>query len=124
MLRLVAILAVLTAFPAASFAARPADFAPTGVTVARLVSCDVTAPDRAATFYARMDTIAGASKLQLRFQLLERLGRNGWNRLDVPALRQGREAPGGGPRPPRGARGGGARPGPRPQTPRPSTPRR
>lgn len=90
MLRLVAILAVLTAFPAASFAARPADFAPTGVTVARLVSCDVTAPDRAATFYARMDTIAGASKLQLRFQLLERLGRNGWNRLDVPALRQWR----------------------------------
>src|SRR4051794_41606596 len=121
MLRLVAILAVLTAFPAASFAARPADFAPTGVTVARLVSCDVTAPDRAASFYARMDTIAGASKLQLRFQLLERLGRNGWNRLDVPALRQWRAAPAGGPPLRREAKGGWPRPRGGPQNRAPQT---
>jgi CARDB len=88
MLRIAALLAVLAAFPAAGFAARPADFAPSGSTVARLVSCDVSSPDRAATFYARMDATAGASKLQIRFQLLERLGRDRWSRLDVPALRQ------------------------------------
>ena len=36
-----------------------------------------------------MDTIAGASKMQMRFQLLERLGRDdAWSKLDVPALRQ------------------------------------
>jgi hypothetical protein len=89
MLRTAALLAVLVAFPATTFASpRPADPAPAGATVARLVSCDVTSPDRAATFYARVDAIAGASKLQIRFQLLERLGHDSWNRLDVPALRQ------------------------------------
>jgi hypothetical protein len=42
-----------------------------------------------ATFYARMDTVAAASKMQIRLQLLERLGRDdSWSKLDVPALRQ------------------------------------
>jgi hypothetical protein len=54
-----------------------------------MVACDVTSSDRAATYYARMDTIASASKLQIRFQLLERLGRDEpWTKVDVPALRQ------------------------------------
>jgi hypothetical protein len=72
-------------------------FAPTGSAaprldaadpVAKVVSCDVTSSDRAATFYGRMDTIPGASKMQIRFALLERLGRDDtWGKLDVPALR-------------------------------------
>jgi hypothetical protein len=57
--------------------------------VAKVVACDVVSSDREATFYARMDTIGGASKMKLRFQLLERLGRDdSWSKLDVPALRQ------------------------------------
>jgi hypothetical protein len=90
MLRIAVILAAMAAFPAASFAAPRAD-APTqgGGPVAKVVSCDVTnTANRAATFYARIDTIAGASKMQIRFQVLERLGREDtWDRLDVPALK-------------------------------------
>jgi CARDB len=89
MLRIATVLAALAAFPAAGFAARPLD-APTGpVLVAKVVACDVTSSDRSATYYARMDTVGAASKLQIRFQLFERLGRDqAWNKLDVPALRQ------------------------------------
>ena len=54
-----------------------------------MVACDMSSPNRSATFYGRMDTVPGAAKLQLRFQLLERLGRDEtWSKLDVPALRQ------------------------------------
>src|SRR3954454_22838254 len=89
MLRIVAILAALAAFPAASLAARRADPPATGSPVAKVVACDVTSSDRAATFYARMDSIPGAAKMQIRFLLQERLGRDdSWSRLDVPALRQ------------------------------------
>jgi hypothetical protein len=89
MARIAAILAALVALPAAAFAAPRAD-APAGAgPVAKVVSCDVTSADRAATFYARMDTIPGASKMQIRFVLQERLGRDeAWSKLDVPALRQ------------------------------------
>jgi hypothetical protein len=89
MLRIATVLAALAAFPAAGLAAsRPEPPAP-GAPVAKVVACDVTSGNRAATFYARMDTIPGASKMQIRFQLQERLGRGDtWSKLDVPALRQ------------------------------------
>jgi hypothetical protein len=89
MLRLGTVLAALAAFPAAGVAAPGSDTPPPVAPVARVVACDVTSADRAATFYARMATIPAASKLQIRFQLLERLGHDDtWNKLDVPALRQ------------------------------------
>jgi hypothetical protein len=88
-LRIATVLAALAAFPAASVAARSVDTPPAPLLVAKLVACDVSSGDRAATYYARMDTIAAASKMQIRFQLLERLGRDApWTKLDVPALRQ------------------------------------
>jgi hypothetical protein len=88
MLRIATVLAALVVFPAAGFAAPRADSPATPSPVAKVVSCDVTSADRAATFYARMDTIPGTAKMQMRFQLLERLGRDEpWSRLDVPALR-------------------------------------
>jgi CARDB protein len=88
MLRIAVILAVLAAFPAGSSAARRATTPAGPETLARLVACDVTSSNRAATFYARMETMQGASRMQVRFQLLERLGYDSWARLDVPALRQ------------------------------------
>jgi hypothetical protein len=90
MSRIAAIVAVLVAFPAASFAAPHGERSAGPDTLARLVTCDVTSPDRAVTFYARMATMPGASRMQIRFQVLERLGHDGWTRLDVPALRQWR----------------------------------
>jgi hypothetical protein len=78
---------VLAAFSAVGFAARADTSAPPTL-VAKVVACDLVSSDRSVTFGARMDTIPGAAKLQIRFQLLERLGRDtGWARLDVPALR-------------------------------------
>jgi hypothetical protein len=91
MLRTVVIAAALTALLGGTVAARAADpSAGEGAPVAKLVACDVGATtDRAAAFYGRMDTIPGASKLALRFVLLERLGSDSpWNKLDLPALRQ------------------------------------
>jgi hypothetical protein len=92
MLRIVAITAALAALFGGTVAARAADTATAGGTgiVAKVVSCDLTATTvRAAAFYGRMDTIPGASKLALRFMLLERLGSDDtWNKLDLPALRQ------------------------------------
>ena len=90
MLRAAAMLAALTvAFPAASFAAHKADTPAAGGLVAKVVACDVVSNNRAATFYARMESAPGAAKMQIRIQLLERLGRgNSWDKLDVPALRQ------------------------------------
>jgi CARDB protein len=89
MARIATVIAVLAALPAAALAAPgPGTPAPPGP-VAKVVACDVTSANRAATFYARMDTIGGASKMQVRFQLLERLGQGAsWTKLDVPALRQ------------------------------------
>ena len=89
MLRIATVVAALAAFPAAVLAAPRAETPASSGPVAKVVSCDVTSDNRAATFYARMDTISGASKMQIRFQLLERLGRDDtWDKLDVPALRQ------------------------------------
>jgi hypothetical protein len=89
MRRFATVIAVLVALPATAFAMPQPDAPVSPVPVARVISCDVTSANRAATFYARMDTIASASKLQIRFQLLERLGRDdSWTKLDVPALRQ------------------------------------
>jgi hypothetical protein len=87
--RIVAITAALAALLGGTVAARAPDATAGGPgTVAKLVSCDVTT-DRAAAFYGRMDTIPGASKLALRFVLLERLGSDDtWNKLDLPDLRQ------------------------------------
>ena len=89
MLRIATVVAALAMFPMASFAAPapPGSGAP-GL-VAKVVACDVLSTDRAATFYGRMDALPGAQKMQIRFQLLERLGiSDSWNKLDVPALRQ------------------------------------
>src|SRR3954462_1070765 len=89
MLRIATVLAALAAFPAAALAAHRADTPANAGPVAKVVACDVTSSDRAATFYARMDSITGAAKMQIRFLLQERLGRDdSWSRLDVPALRQ------------------------------------
>src|SRR5436853_5962212 len=89
MLRIATVLAVLAAFPTAGFAARQSDAPVTSGPVAKLVACDVVSADRSATFFARMDSVPGASKMAIRFQLLERLGRDDtFSKLDVPALRQ------------------------------------
>jgi len=92
MARIAVILAALTAALGGGVAARAADSPGSGNgsgLVAKLVGCDVTSADRSATFYARMDTIAGASKMSIRFQLLERLGRgDGFSKVDLPALKQ------------------------------------
>ena len=92
MLRILAIAAALTAFPAAAFARHGADTPlPGGALVTKVVSCDLTATTHAATFYARMDAIPNASKMQMRFQLLERLGRDDtFSKIEVPALKQWR----------------------------------
>ena len=87
--RIATVLAALVVLPAAAFAAPRADTPANAGPVAKVVACDVTSTDRAATFYARMDSIPGASKMQIRLQLQERLGRDdSWTKLDVPALRQ------------------------------------
>src|SRR4051794_33002547 len=89
MLRIATVLAALVAVPAAALAAPRADTPASAGPVAKVVACDVTSNDKAATFYGRMDTIAGASRMQIRFQLQERLGRDDtWSKLDVPTLHQ------------------------------------
>jgi hypothetical protein len=89
MLRIATALAALAAFPAVGWAAQKSDTPATPILVAKVVACAVTSSDRTATFYARMDALPAAVKMQVRFQLLERLGRDdSWDRLDVPALRQ------------------------------------
>src|SRR3954452_7819931 len=88
MLRVAAILAAIAAFPAASFAARSADAAAAPGGLGEVAAYYMTSAGRSATFYARMDSQPGAAKMQIRFVLLERLGRDdGWAKLDVPALR-------------------------------------
>jgi CARDB len=83
-----AIVSVLAVFPAATFAAHDGGNGVPPTTVAKLVACDVASADRAATFYARMQAIPGSARMQIRFQLRERLGRDAWTKLDVPALRE------------------------------------
>jgi hypothetical protein len=90
MLRIAMVTCVLAAaLPAAGFAAPRADTPAVPGPVAKVVTCDVTSSDRSATFWGRMDTIPGAAKMQVRFQLLEKLGKDGgFNKLDLPALHQ------------------------------------
>lgn len=89
MRRIAVIAAALAVFPATSFAARRADTPPPAAPLAKLVSCDVVSSDRSATFLGRMDTVPGASKMAMRFQLFQRLGRDtAFDKVDVPALRQ------------------------------------
>src|SRR4051794_26549608 len=89
MLRIATALAALAAFPAASFAVPRAEAPLTPPVAAKLLACDVTSSSRSATFYGRMDTLPGASQMQIRFQLLQRLGQDDvWEKLDLPALRQ------------------------------------
>src|SRR3954447_25511651 len=88
MLRIAAIVTALATFPAATFAAHGAGRFADQPTVAKLVACDATSSNRAATFYARMQSMPGTAKMQMRFQLMERLGRDAFSKLDVPALRQ------------------------------------
>jgi hypothetical protein len=88
MRRFATVIAVLVALPATAFGMPRSDVPVSTGPIARVIACDVTSVNRAATFYARVDTISGASKLQIRFQLLERLGHDSWTKLDVPALRQ------------------------------------
>jgi hypothetical protein len=90
MRRIATFAAALAALSAGAVAAHAADSpANGGGVVAKVVSCDVTSGNRTATFYARMETVPGASKLSERFVLLERLGHDdGWSKLEVPALKQ------------------------------------
>src|SRR5689334_5065242 len=88
MLRLAALVTVLVTSPATSLAAHRADGLAGQPTVAKLVACDVTSSDRYATFYGRMLAIPGAARMQIRFQVMERLGRAPFSKIDVPALRQ------------------------------------
>src|SRR5438552_3678969 len=79
----------LVALAGAIGAARAADTPSAGLPGARLVTCDMTGPDRSATFAGRMDAIPGAARMAMKFVLFEKLGRSGgWSRLDVPSLRQ------------------------------------
>ena len=87
--RIVAILAALAAALCGGVAARAADTPSGSGLVARVIACDVTTSDRSATFYGRMDTIPGASKLAIRFQLLERLGADDrFSKIELAALKQ------------------------------------
>jgi len=88
MRRIAALVTLLAAVPATSLAAHRADRFAGQPTVAKLVACDVTSSDRYATFYGRMLAIPGGARMQMRFQLMERLGRVAFTKLDVPALRQ------------------------------------
>ena len=88
MLRIATALAALAALAAPALAAPLPDTPAQAGPVARVLDCDVTSSNRAATFYARVETVSGASKMQIRFLLQERLGRGDtWSKLDVPDLR-------------------------------------
>lgn len=96
MRRILLITAALSALLAGATAARATDTPSADLPLARLAACDVTGSQRSAVFYARMAAIPGASRMQLRFTVLEKLGRSDdWSKLDVPELRQWhRSAPG------------------------------
>src|SRR4051812_23606048 len=78
------LLAALAGGTSADARSRAADTPPG----AKLVDCDVTGPDRSATFYGRMENVAGASRMALRFTLFERLGKGqAWSKVDLASLR-------------------------------------
>jgi CARDB len=88
--------AVLAAASGGVAGARPSAGADAPTTLVKLSACDTAGLDRSAVFYARVDAIPGATRMAIRFSVLEKLGRAGdWTRVDVPALRQWhRSAPG------------------------------
>jgi hypothetical protein len=91
MLRVTTAAAALSALFGGAVAAHAGDppVPSVGAPIVKVVDCSITDPTRSATFYGRMDTVPGASKLAIRFTLLERLGRaEGFTKLDLPALRQ------------------------------------
>src|SRR3954465_5291852 len=89
MRRIAMLTCAMAALPAVSLAAPRADTPAAAGPVAKVVNCDVASSDRQATFFARMDTIAGASKMQIRFQVVGRLGKgDSRDKLDVNPLRQ------------------------------------
>jgi hypothetical protein len=59
---------------------------------ARLVGCDLAVPARSADFYGRMQAVPGATRMAMRFTLLERLGRGEWAKVEVPDLREWRRS--------------------------------
>jgi hypothetical protein len=89
MVRVTTAAAALSALLAGAVVAHAGDVPPgLGAPVVKLTDCTMTSPNRSATFYARMDTEPGASKLAIRFSLLERFGRTQvFTKLDLPALR-------------------------------------
>jgi CARDB protein len=99
MRRITVTLAALAAAAALASTASGAPRAdtPLGSTpAAKLLACDATGADRSATFVGRMDAIPGASRMAMRFTLLERLGREAdWQKVDLASLRAWhRSAPG------------------------------
>ena len=68
------------AFSAAATAAAPL---PAGV---KLVSCSID--EHQAAFYARMQELPGASRMAMRFTLLERTGSGAVTRVKIPGLRR------------------------------------
>src|SRR5436190_667173 len=96
MRRLVVTVAVLSSLAGGVVGARAADTPGSALPLVRLVSCDTGGPDRSAVFYGRMDALPGATRMAMRFVVLERLGRGAdWTKVDVPALRAWhRSAPG------------------------------
>ena len=96
MRRIVLIIAALSALLAGAAVAHATDAPSADLPLAKLASCDVSGTPRSAVFYARMGTIPGAARMQMRFTLLEKLGRgDDWSKVDVPDLRQPRRsAPG------------------------------
>src|SRR3954470_5286963 len=87
MRRIVLITAALGALLAGATTARATDTPSADLPLAKLASCDVTSAPRTAIFYARMGTLPGSARMQMRFTLLEKLGRgDDWSKLDVPEL--------------------------------------
>jgi hypothetical protein len=91
--RIVTITAALTALLAGVASARPSDIPSPDLSLARLVSCDMSGPDRSAVFYGRLVALPGAGRLAIKFTLLEQLGRGAdWTKIDLPDLRQWRRS--------------------------------
>jgi uncharacterized repeat protein (TIGR01451 family) len=90
MLRIATAVAALAALLGPSVAARAgAPPAGSGAPLAKVIDCSVTTTARSATFYGRMDTMPGASRLAIRFVILERLGPDDvFTKVDLPTLRQ------------------------------------
>lgn len=81
----------MTALTAAAVALLPAaaGAAPPPASV-KLAKCSVE--EHEAAFYARMQQVPGASRMALRFTLLEETGGNGFTRVKVPGLRRWRSS--------------------------------